>query len=112
MANLTKEAVLNDMNEAAERMGLDLEDLVEMIEDVIEDCQGKAIIIRDSIASGDTDQIKAVSHDIKGSCANYGLLAPSETAKVIENAFDQSPTDTADSLIDQLNTLAGLGLES
>ena len=42
MTNLNRDDVIVGMKEAAERMGLDLEDLQEMIVDVLEDCSQKA----------------------------------------------------------------------
>ena len=43
MSEITRESVLQTMKDAAERMGLALEDLQEMIEAVLEDCSAKCL---------------------------------------------------------------------
>ncbi len=110
MANFTREGVLGTMKEAADRMGLDLEDLQEMINDVLEDCAGKSQKLKEAIEAGDSATIKAVAHDIKGSTANYGLPEPSNIALNIEKNSANVPDGLADELINQIAELAKLNL--
>lgn len=112
MAEILREDILKEMNDAAERMGLDLEDLQEMIGDVIEDCTTKSKALQEAISTSDVTSIKAISHDIKGSTANYGLNEASALAKSIENNSESQPTETAAKLVDYLAQLSALDLES
>ena len=82
------ESIKSDITEAAERMGMDYEDLAEMIPEVLEDCQTKAASLKDAIAAGDAAQVKALAHDLKGSTANYGLKEASGFAKTLEENFE------------------------
>jgi len=112
MADLLREDILKAMHVAAERMGLDLEDLQEMIGDVIEDCTTKSKTLQEAIATSDIATIKAIAHDIKGSTANYGLDEASSLAKSIEGECENQPTDTAAKLADYFVQLSSLDLES
>ena len=82
------EQVKKDIGEAAERMGMDYEDLVEMVPEVLDDCLQKAEKLGAAIQSGDSAQVKAIAHDLKGSTANYGIMAPSALAKSLEANFE------------------------
>lgn len=110
MAELTKESVLKSMQDAADRMGLDLEDLQEMIEDVLSDCQEKSIRLKEAIVSGDSATVKSVAHDIKGSTANYGLNSISEIALTIEKNNENAAVNQVEDIQSQLKTLSQLGL--
>ncbi len=100
------------MNEAADRMGLDIEDLQEMIIDVLEDCLNKAQLIQKAIEASDIAQIKSIAHDIKGSTANYGLTQPSSLALQIEkNCENPSVTEPAAQLVEQFNELISFNLD-
>ncbi|MDT8446907.1 MAG: Hpt domain-containing protein [bacterium] len=79
-----KEQILRDIDEAAERMGLEPEELVEMIDDVLDDALSKIPNLKAAAEAGDAQQTSAVAHDIKGSTINYGIIAPSNVAKEIE----------------------------
>ncbi len=111
MGFFSREDVVNDMNEAAERMGLDIEDLQEMIVDVLEDCLNKANLILKAIEASDFSQIKAISHDIKGSTANYGLTKPSGLALQIERNCDSLTAELAKELIAQFEELITFNLD-
>lgn len=109
MQTPSKEEVLKDIGDAAERMGLDLEDLTEMIDDVLDDAIGKIGGLRDAAIAGNLEQTSAVAHDIKGSCLNYGILAPAELAKSVE----KEPSDAAGRIeqLDQvLQAIKALGI--
>ncbi len=111
MTDITRESIIQSMQDAAERMGLDLEDLQEMIAEVLEDCLGKSNTLKNAVSSGDSASIKAIAHDIKGSSANYGLQYASALALEIEKNCDNPPVDTADSLIAHFQTLSSFDLE-
>lgn len=112
MSGITREEVINSMQEAAERMGLDLEDLQEMIVEVLEDCSGKAVLLKNAIESKDFGSVKTIAHDIKGSTANYGLKTASSIALQIEQNNEASSNNEAQSLIDELAALSKLDLEN
>lgn len=111
MADITRESIIQSMLEAAERMGLDLEDLQEMIGDVLEDCLGKSNTLKKAVFSRDTASIKAIAHDIKGSSANYGLQYASDLALEIEKNCDNPPENTADALVAHFQLLSSFNLE-
>ena len=109
---MDKQTVIKDMTEAADRMGLELADLQEMINEVLQDCLTKSETIKKAISDGDATTVKAVAHDIKGSTANYGLLSASALALKIEKGADSLPQAEANELQAQLSELNGLGLDS
>ena len=110
MADIDKSKIVSSMEEAAERMGLEIDDLKEMINEVLEDCNEKAKKLKDLIAAGDVDQVKAIAHDIKGSSANYGLDDQSEIAKKIEIGYADLPADLAAELHEHFEKLLTFGL--
>ncbi len=112
MSGQTREEVIKDMQEAADRMGLDLEDLQEMIIDVLDDCKEKVIKLQVAVKEGDSSTVKAIAHDIKGSTANYGLNSASSIAKFIEKNCENVAIEKADDLAIIFNDLSTLGLDS
>lgn len=110
MAFFERDAIISDIEEAADRMGLDLEDLQEMIVDVLDDALEKAEELQNAIASDDADQIKAIAHDIKGATANYGLNAPSAVALRLEKREGDLKAD-GELLVQQLKELLALKLD-
>lgn len=112
MSETTRDIVLKDMADSAERMGLDLEDLQEMIEDVLEDCTAKLATLKEAGEVKNAVQIKEIAHDIKGATANYGLLTASAIAKEIEQNHESSPVEKIDILIDEISCLSSLNLSS
>ncbi|PCI28975.1 MAG: hypothetical protein COB67_05165 [SAR324 cluster bacterium] len=111
MSEMTRESVLHDMQEAADRMGLDLEDLQEMIVDVLDDFQEKVKQLQEALNTGDHSTVKAISHDIKGAAANYGLELPSQLASEVEKDFEGQPLEAAKKLVAVVETLCGLNLD-
>lgn len=99
------------MQDAAERMGLDLEDLQEMINEVLDDCSTKSQLLKEAIEAGDSAKIKSIAHDIKGSTGNYGLKTASELALKIEKGCENSTVDQADELIRQFEIFRTLRLD-
>lgn len=111
MSGITRESVIASMQAAAERMGLDLEDLQEMINEVLEDCTGKIQNLKNAISEQDHASIKAIAHDIKGSTANYGLATASAIALQIEQNYETATVEMADSLSQQFDEFSKLGLD-
>jgi HPt (histidine-containing phosphotransfer) domain-containing protein len=110
MTNPTREDIIASMQAAAERMGLDLEDLQEMIDDVLTDCSIKAQRLQAAANEQDSDTIRKIAHDIKGSTANYGLTTASQLALQIEKERDSFPTVRIEELQSLLSRLSGLNL--
>ena len=111
MSNLNRDDVIAGMKAAAERMGLDLEDLQEMIVDVLEDCSEKAQMLVKAAKAGDSAQIKTLAHDIKGATANYGLPEASSLALQIEKGHEDIPKEPISELVTHFEALIGLNLE-
>ncbi|MDX2469797.1 MAG: Hpt domain-containing protein [SAR324 cluster bacterium] len=102
------EKVKAEITEAAERMGMDFEDLAEMVPDVLDDCKAKIAGLKTAIEAGDGAQVKAIAHDLKGSTLNYGIVEPSQYAKSLEANFespDMADCEKFSSLIDELSEL-------
>ncbi|MBU2648744.1 Hpt domain-containing protein [bacterium] len=112
MAMPTKEAIIALMQEAAERMGLDLEDLQEMIDAVLEDCSSKSLLLKEAVVNQNAADVKAIAHDIKGSTANYGLMDVSNLAYTLEKNNENPSLEDIDAMIALLNHLSGLNLAS
>jgi len=112
MSFFSRDSVIKDMNEAADRMGLDIEDLQEMIVDVLDDCLNKAQLILNAIEANDVAQIKSIAHDIKGSTANYGLMQPSGLALEIEKKCGTpAAAEPAGQLLEQFKELLTFKLD-
>lgn len=108
---LAKEQVMKGIGEAAERMGLDLEDLVEMIPDVLSDGLQKSQNILTSIASEDWAVVKDVAHDIKGAFRNYGLDEAGELAFQIEKDPSGAGTkEVTESLVQMIEEITAYGI--
>lgn len=107
---LNLDQIKQDITEAAERMGLDYEDLAPMVPDVIQDCIPKAAELVQLVETrvAELDKIHAVAHDLKGVCANYGLVAESELAKHVEVNRADYPLDQAKMLKSHFDSLAGM----
>lgn len=112
MSETTREIVLKDMTESADQMGLDLEDLLEMMEDVLEDCTEKVTALIQAGEDKNTTQIKEIAHDLKGCTANYGLLNASSIAKEIEQDYEVVPIKKIEALKNEIALLSGLNLDN
>lgn len=106
----TRESVIANMQEAADRMGLDLEDLQEMIGDVLEDCSSKSALLKEAITSQNAAEVKAIAHDIKGSTANYGLQQVSDLAFKLEKGHEDPSMADIDDIIALLDHIGGLNI--
>ena len=98
------------MSAAAERMGLELDDLREMIDEVLKDCQEKSELLKQAADAARADEVKSIAHDIKGSTANYGLSVASELALIIEKRSQDLPKETILELAEYLNSLTLMNL--
>ncbi len=110
MAMPTQESVINSMQEAADRMGLDLEDLQEMIGDVLDDCNSKSALLKEAVVNKNAADVKAIAHDIKGSTANYGLKEVSDIAYRLEKGNEDPSLADIDEMIALLTHISGLNL--
>ena len=110
MGTKTHGEVIADMQVAADRMGLEINDLQEMIVSVLNDCKEKAVRLRSTTAISDQTTIKTISHNIKGSAANYGLNELAELAKEIERNRADLPLEKVDNLLNLIDHLLTLDL--
>ena len=106
----TRESIITSMQEAADRMGLDLEDLQEMIDDVLEDCSSKSVLLKEAISNQNAVEVKSIAHDIKGSTANYGLQQISDLAYRLEKGNESPSMADIDEIIALLTHISGLGV--
>ncbi len=110
MSEPTRETVIASLQEAADRMGLDLEDLQEMIGEVLDDCSKKSILLKAAINNKNSIEVKAIAHDIKGSTANYGLQEISNLALGLEKSNDNPSLEDVNQMISLLNHISGLNI--
>lgn len=106
----TRETIIASMQEAAERMGLDLEDLQEMIGDVLKDCSGKAALLKEAVSKRNATDIKTIAHDIKGSTANYGLQEVSDLALKLEKGNEDPDLEDVNEMISLLSHISGMNI--
>lgn len=73
-----------DLQQIAEKLEFDLEDVEMLIEVFIESASESLDSLSQAIANKDFDSILLAAHSIKGSAANLTLVEISELAKTIE----------------------------
>jgi len=98
------------ITEAAERMGMDYEDLAEMIPEVLDDCLVKADKLIGEVDAGNAAQVKAIAHDLKGSCGNYGLVSPSALAKSLEMNHESPDKAELEQFIAEIKQIKAMSL--
>lgn len=90
MKEFNKQEIITLIANTAERMGLDIEDLIEMIPDLINDSLNKLNQMLNQMNELPEEEIKLIAHDLKGAFRNFGLDQAGEMMLYIE----QNPTGT------------------
>ena len=80
-----------NINKLAERLGLEPEDYMEVLELLVDSGKADITSLEQAIAAGSAEEVVAAAHSIKGASANLGLTELSEAAKDMElNAREQN----------------------
>jgi HPt (histidine-containing phosphotransfer) domain-containing protein len=85
-----------------ERLGGDEELARQLVELFIGECPRMMAVVRDSVASGDADQVRRAAHAFKGSVGNFTDDAPMTTAFELEQAARDGSLDGAPALLARL----------
>ena len=78
-----------------ERLGGDEELTRQLVELFIAECPRMMAVVRDSVASGDPDQVRRAAHAFKGSVGNFTDDAPMTTAFELEQIGRNGQVDLA-----------------
>jgi len=73
-----------NFKELAENLGLEKDELQEIVELFLETSDTDLHKLRSAIDQGDTQQVFEAAHSIKGASGNLGFMAISEVAKEVE----------------------------
>jgi len=73
-----------DFKELAENLGLEDDEIREIVELFLETCAVDLRKLRSAMDEGDTQQVAKAAHSIKGAAGNLGFIEVFETAKEIE----------------------------
>ena len=73
-----------DFNRLAERLGLEIEEYLELAELFLETGSSDLGILKSAVEQGNIEETIKAAHAIKGSSGNLGLMDIYETAKGIE----------------------------
>ena len=91
-----------NIKKLAEKLGLEEDEYLELIELFIETGGADFQKIESSLANNDADQVMRSAHTIKGAAGNLGLMEMSELAKLIE---ENAGNDTLEGLDKAVSTL-------
>ena len=84
-----------DVKELADNLGLEEDEYLELFELFLETTESNLEKLRTGIDTGNTQEVVASSHSIKGSSANLGLEKISEVAKAVEEKARQNGLEGA-----------------
>lgn len=100
-----------DVKGLADNLGLEEEEYLELLELFLETTESNLEKLRVGIDRGNTEEVVASSHSIKGSSANLGLEEISEAAKGVEEKARQNGLEGAAQALDfikgQCDRIAG-----
>lgn len=98
MSALTKESIDQSIAEAAENLGLEEEELRELLPEVMEDTLERIKELQVKVTDGaPQDEVMPIAHEIRGVCLNYGLKAAGDIATDIE--IEGGTKEKADELL-------------
>lgn len=85
-----------------ERLGGDEELARQLVELFVSECPNMMAAVRDSVASGDPEQVRRAAHAFKGSVGNFTDTAPMTTAFDLEQAGRTGTIDQAPAILQRL----------
>ena len=85
-----------------ERLGGDDELARQLVELFVAECPRMMMAVRDSVASGDADEVRRAAHAFKGSVGNFTEDAPMTTAFELEQCGRDGKSDQAATLLARL----------
>ena len=91
-----------NFKELAENLGLEKDELQEIVELFLETSASDLHKLRSAIDQGDTQQMVEAAHSIKGASGNLGFMAISEKAKDVEMKAREKDLSGANEAIENI----------
>ena len=88
-----------DLNELTERLGLDVEDIRELLELYVETTTSDLAQLKGAIETKDAELAHAKAHSIKGASGNLGLDEMYELAKEIDDRARANSLDGLEKMV-------------
>ncbi len=85
-----------------ERLGGDEELARQLVELFVSECPKMMAAVRESVESGDAEQVRRAAHAFKGSVGNFTEAAPMTTAFDLEQLGRTGPIDRAPVVLQRL----------
>ena len=92
-----------DVNEFMERVQDDKELLLELLDIFVSDYQEKEKLMQTAVSGNDHEQIKSISHSLKGASGNISAKKLRETFVKLEELGKNNDTSGADELLSTMN---------
>ena len=89
-------AVPVDRDRLMERLGGDRQLLVDVVRVFLDDCPARLAAIKAAVDSGDSEQIQATAHALKGAAANLSASGLFEAARTLERLGAEGRLEPAD----------------
>jgi HPt (histidine-containing phosphotransfer) domain-containing protein len=91
-----------ELNKMAEKLGLDVEDIQELLELYVETTTSDLAELKGAIEAKDAQLAHAKAHSIKGGSGNLGLHKMYELAKEIDDIARVNSLDGLESMVENL----------
>jgi len=92
-----------DVDEFMERVQDDKELLLELLDIFVSDYQEKEKLMQIAVSGNDHEQIKSISHSLKGASGNISAKKLRETFVKLEELVKNNDTSGADELLSTMN---------
>lgn len=78
------------------------DDFQELINTFLDDSRARIPLLREELASGDTEALRHTAHSLKGSSGNLGATALSQLCFQVEQQAKQKRTEGLENLIERI----------
>jgi len=85
----------------------DDEDMLELVEMFVLELPDRVQALQSALAAGDSEQLKVLAHQLKGSAGSYGFQVITDAAAILEQSL-KSETAQLDEIRHDLDTLVAL----
>jgi len=99
MENVSRYYTKNKFEEAAEKVGLGLEDYMEILSEFITSALDDTVKLQEAVAAQNFDSIGKAAHSLKGAAGNMSLYDIQEWATKLEDIGKHNSIDGMDALI-------------
>ena len=94
-----------DLQAAAEKLGLEKEEYLEIVELFIETCSSEIEELEKALAAGDKATVERLTHSLKGSSGNIGIMNFSEIARKMEVNVTGGLLEGMEKMVAELKTI-------